>query len=241
MFHSSRHVAQDVPLELSAAHGARTAPAASAAQVASAANTAQSESPASWAEAFWFDNRRWFHPAAVLGAVFVGAPSARGVSLGGLLVLAFIGLRCWSARHIGGAARVHRRKARKRRHLVTTGPYRYIRNPLYLANSFGVAGACMTLARPEYGALIGLLSLAWYAGVVRFEIRTLSALYPDQYPAYSVAVPAIVPSLRRRAPQPTQPAPLQPWRRVFVRERGALGFVALLLGFAVWQFTQLGG
>lgn len=188
--------------------------------------------------ALWFDNRRWYHPAVFVGALVLGGGTRAGAAAAILLVLLYAALRCWAARFIGGAARVHRRKASKPRSLVTDGPFAYVRNPLYVANSLGIAGACALAAPPWYAALAGLGSLLWYVGVTRFEIPTLLALYPDEYPDYLARTPAFVPRLRAVASRSAGPRTTpKPWSRVLARERGALAFAALLVGAGVWRLV----
>ena len=73
--------------------------------------------------------------------------------------------------------------------LATDGPYRYTRNPLYLAAicvyvgvSLWVDSLVMLLLLPP---MIGVL----HAGIVLREERYLSAKFGDSYEAYRAAVP----------------------------------------------------
>ena len=85
-----------------------------------------------------------------------------------LLVLLYAALRCWAARFIGGAARVHRRKAAKPRELVTDGPFAYVRNPLYVANSLGIAGACALAAPPSAPISSSSAMMGWRQVIAPF-------------------------------------------------------------------------
>ena len=90
------------------------------------------------------------------------------------------------------------------RRLVVAGPYRYVRNPMY------VAGVLVLLGQ---AALYGAASLLWYAAafalvthlfVVGYEERTLRRRFGADYDAYRAAVGRWVPRLRpyeqQRAP-----------------------------------------
>jgi protein-S-isoprenylcysteine O-methyltransferase Ste14 len=56
--------------------------------------------------------------------------------------------------------------------VVTTGPYRYVRHPMYAAILIFVAGASLLLGS-WYGALFGLVLLALLARRAVLEERTL--------------------------------------------------------------------
>ena len=83
--------------------------------------------------------------------------------------------------------------------LVIRGPYRYVRNPMYLAVLSVIAGQALWLSRPvllTYAAVVA----AMFAAFVRwYEQPTLLRRYGAQYQAYLRDVPGWWPRLRRKA------------------------------------------
>jgi len=81
------------------------------------------------------------------------------------------------------------------RGLVTRGPYRCVRHPVYL----GEIGMCVGLAIASPSAVgvaaIGAVTAAQFARM-RFEEHALTAAFPS-YPAYAARTPRFVPRLRR--------------------------------------------
>lgn len=103
---------------------------------------------------------------------------------GVVLIVACIFGRTWCSLYIGG---------RKKRELVSAGPYSLTRNPLYLFSLLGAFGI---------GAQSGSLLIAgWFAvatflifyGVVRNEERFLAQQFPQEFPAYAARVPRFWP------------------------------------------------
>lgn len=81
------------------------------------------------------------------------------------------------------------------RHLVVTGLYRYVRNPMYLAVVAVIAGQGFVLGNVpvlEYSALVWL---AFHMFVVLFEEPVLKATFGAQYDAFCAAVPRWIPRL----------------------------------------------
>jgi protein-S-isoprenylcysteine O-methyltransferase Ste14 len=82
--------------------------------------------------------------------------------------------------------------------LVVGGPYRYIRNPMYLAVLLAIAGQALLLGRSVLVAY-GLLAAAAMVGFVKgYEEPHLLEVYGADYEAYRRAVPGWWPRLRPR-------------------------------------------
>jgi protein-S-isoprenylcysteine O-methyltransferase Ste14 len=91
------------------------------------------------------------------------------------------------------------------RRLVVTGPYRFVRNPMYLAAGavlLGAAAFYRSWAIAAYcAALLGAVSVF----VVKYEEPTLRRLFGADYEAYRRNVRRWVPTPRRARPGPGSP------------------------------------
>ena len=113
----------------------------------------------------------------------VGFP---GAMIGGLLLVAGSGLHFWSK----GCLEQNLR-------LTYAGPYRWTRNPFYLANLLIDLGLCFVIGRSWVAVLY--LPLWWFSyreTISREEARLLT-LFPDTFPDYLKSVPMLIPSGRR--------------------------------------------
>jgi protein-S-isoprenylcysteine O-methyltransferase Ste14 len=187
-----------------------------------------------------FDRRGSIPVLLVVTAAILGGARRETWPAGALLVALHIGVRLWAGRHLGGAARVHSRKAQERKELVTSGPFGHVRNPLYLANSVGIAGGCLLFGPPWFAAVAVVLNILWYALVVDWEESVLSQLYADEYRAYCALVPRFVPRLLVPAGLPqVATSDLYPWRRVLRRERGSIMMLVVCVPLALLRAAVL--
>ena len=131
--------------------------------------------------------------AALPIVVALVAPLAPSVSggpfwVGIVLFVAGWSLRMWAQMHLG--YRLNRRMA-----LVTCGPFRFCRNPIYLGNAAIVVGVVATTEAPWSGVL---LAAAWcmivFPAVVAFEEHRLRRTYGDAYRRYCATTAAWLPS-----------------------------------------------
>jgi len=80
--------------------------------------------------------------------------------------------------------------------LVVRGLYRYVRNPIYIADAAIIAGQSLLLGR-LWLLLYAVAFLIVTAAFVRwYEEPTLSRQFGDEYEAYRRAVPGWLPRLR---------------------------------------------
>lgn len=81
------------------------------------------------------------------------------------------------------------------RGLVTRGPYRLVRHPVYLGELTSAVG--MLLAKPHVLVVITFavfVALQYWRTV--YEEHALSAAFPDDYPSYTRRVPRLLPGWR---------------------------------------------
>lgn len=127
----------------------------------------------------------------VTAIVVVSRPTPASVFVGFLIAAIGELIRVWAAGHLV-----------KNRELVTSGPYRYTRNPLYLGRLLIFIGICV-MARLPYGIgwaviLIGCIVFFGYylRRKERVEPERLREIHGAAYDQYHRAVPALIPSLR---------------------------------------------
>ena len=102
---------------------------------------------------------------------------------GAVLVLLGEALRIWAAGHL-----------KKNKQLTTTGPYAYVKNPLYLGTFLITLGGS-AMARSVFIMLVGVtwLSLYYIPYKKRQEHRKLSESFGDTWLEYDRSVPAYIP------------------------------------------------
>lgn len=80
--------------------------------------------------------------------------------------------------------------------LVVTGPYRRVRNPMYVAVTALILGQAALFADLRLLAYAALLWLAFHIFVLIYEEPTLRQSFPADYAAFTAAVPRWLPRLK---------------------------------------------
>jgi protein-S-isoprenylcysteine O-methyltransferase Ste14 len=165
------------------------------------------------------------------------APASWTLTLAGaVLTLAGEALRLWAVHHIGTISRT---RSDRLGPLVTTGPFGYVRNPLYIGNILIWVGFAMT-ARLVWIAPVVLVLLALeYHAIVRWEEQLLEERRGDEYRDYCLRVGRWMPDLKRKgrkeayASATSAAFALKPftWQDTLFSERGTL--LAIAAGYLV--------
>ena len=87
------------------------------------------------------------------------------------------------------------------RHLVVTGLYRHVRNPIYLAVVAIILGQAVLLGDGRLVVYGALLWLGFHVFVVAYEEPTLQQTFGSEYEAFRAAVPRWIPRLTPWRPE----------------------------------------
>ena len=138
-------------------------------------------------------------------------------------------LRTWGTAYLGAGIVNHAEMQAGR--VMVAGPYRYVRNPLYL----GVFSMIVALAfiMPPTGALFAVvLTSIFLFRLILGEEAFLAPKLGVPYRAYCAAVPRLIPRLHTSLP----PAAFKPhWLRALVAELNPIG-IFFILAVLSWSY-----
>ncbi len=149
--------------------------------------------------------------------LYFADPTPGMFAAGGTVSVLGLLLRTWA----GGTLR-------KDKVVVTTGPYAYTRNPLYLGTLLIGVGACIAASLPLWGLAAVLVFIPVYGQTMRREQRELEERFGEAYEDYARHVPLAWPRLTPYRPREVQSEPFN-WQRYWINREweAALGSVLL--------------
>lgn len=158
--------------------------------------------------------------AVIAGLVYFAEPTPTSIALGLIPVALGEAVRFWAAGYL-----------LKSVELVTAGPYRYTRNPLYLGRLLIFSGLCIMVHLAHHASWVALAAgWALFFGYYlprkeRVEPARLLRLHGETFEKYHREVPALFPSLH-----PYAGSAGQRWsRQRMLRNREHLMVVGLTL------------
>jgi protein-S-isoprenylcysteine O-methyltransferase Ste14 len=112
---------------------------------------------------------------------------------GGLLIAAGIGLYLWSLTNFARVGRGTPGPWDPPRRVVATGPFRWVRNPMYIAVLLVVGGQGLLFDSVAVVVYAVILGVAFHLFVVGYEEPTLHELFEGDYDEYRRTVPRWLP------------------------------------------------
>lgn len=117
-------------------------------------------------------------------------PGIVGQWVGVMLCLAGIGCAVWARVYIGRNWGMPM-SLREGHELVTSGPYAYVRHPIYSGLMLAMIGSAVT--ESLLWLLVFSLYFAYFLFSARSEEKTMLAQFPDAYPAYRRRTKMLIP------------------------------------------------
>ena len=158
----------------------------------------------------------------VAAFLWLSKPSLPSLVAGLPVSIVGLAIRGWAAGHL-----------EKNTILTDSGPYAWVRNPLYIGTLMVAAGLAIAARRWELGALFAAVFLLVYLPVVELEEQYLRELFPA-FPEYAARVPKLLP----RAPSRRAGKTFQ-WK-LYRRNREYEALLGFLAGVAVLFWKTFG-
>ena len=140
-------------------------------------------------------------------------------------------LRVWGTAYLGHGIVVHAQM--QAGCVMADGPYRFVRNPLYLGTWLTIAAIAFLM--PPTGALLAMVPLTVFLlRLILGEEAFLASRLGDPYQAYLRVVPRLIPRLRTTLPR-TSHKPR--WLHAILAELFPIGVFATL-AFVSWSYDN---
>ncbi len=152
----------------------------------------------------------------VAAFLWLSAPTLASLAMGLPVSLLGVALRAWAAGHL-----------QKDSALTESGPYAWVRNPLYVGTLTAAAGFVIASRRWELGVLFAAVFVLIYLPVVELEEQHLRRLFPG-YAEYAQRVPKLFPRRPKSAGGKAFRFSLYKHNREYEAALGFLAGVALL-------------
>jgi protein-S-isoprenylcysteine O-methyltransferase Ste14 len=193
----------------------------------------------------WLFRHRTLIPLPIAVALLLipasASPSFLSTSqfgLGVLVVAAGEAVRLWAVHHIGAISRT---RSDRLGPLIATGPFAFVRNPLYLGNILLWVGFALSAHVLWLSPIIVALLAFEYHAIVRWEETLLAERLGEPYRHYMQRVPRWLPRLSHDASHTTEHATPSSaafsWRDTLFSERGTL--IAIAVGFGLLAIKQI--
>jgi protein-S-isoprenylcysteine O-methyltransferase Ste14 len=111
-------------------------------------------------------------------------------AIGAVLFVCGLGLAIWARIYLGrnwGMPMTEKAEPE----LVTSGPYRFVRHPIYSGLLLAVVGTA--LVTNLVGLVVAVILGAYFYYSARTEEKNLTATFPTAYPAYRMATKMLIP------------------------------------------------
>ena len=153
--------------------------------------------------------------AFIILLVIIGAPwNAELYFVGVVAATLGIAVRLWASGHV-----------KKDKVLATTGPYAYVRHPLYVGNHLITFGFCLASGLWWSFLVWIVLGFFYYPQTIAHEDRLLARLFPGEWEAWAKGTRALIPRLT-----PYRSGQSSEWSfRQSLRQNGEPIIAALLL------------
>lgn len=143
-----------------------------------------------------------------------------------MLPIIAAGIRTWAAAYLRSEV-IHDSKLRTEK-VTADGPYRHVRNPLYLGTLLLALGLAVMASRTGWFVMVPAMILFQYRLILREE-DDLKRAQGERYRVYLAAVPRLWPSLRARLPASGLEAK---WNQAWLGEAYFWGFAVAEVCFA---------
>jgi protein-S-isoprenylcysteine O-methyltransferase Ste14 len=170
--------------------------------------------------------------------IWFAQPTVASIAIGFVLMACGEGIRFWGVSIAGSETRTTGRVGGT--FLITTGPFAYVRNPLYLGNMLVYAGVgVMSMALFPW---LVLLAMAWfyiqYYLIVTQEEEYLTERFGDEYRAYADVVGRFVPRFRQYVAASPPPKSVST-KEGLASERRTLQAIALVTLLIIAKYVYL--
>ncbi|MFQ5701449.1 MAG: methyltransferase family protein [Acidobacteriota bacterium] len=146
----------------------------------------------------WLKKPTWRLALSYLGIavlIYFSEPTPLSVTIGLIPIILGQLLRIWAAGHLV-----------KNKRLTTTGPYAYVKNPLYIGSITIVVGFCIVgmppwavpMTDPRFILYVVFLASFFFYYMprkIKIEGDRLRKIYGDAYTRYEQSVPDLIPRL----------------------------------------------
>jgi protein-S-isoprenylcysteine O-methyltransferase Ste14 len=140
-------------------------------------------------------------------------------------------LRVWGTAWLG--ASIVNNRDMKAGVVMAGGPYRYVRNPLYLGTELMMLA--MSFVMPVTGAVFSVILITFFLlRLILGEEAFLTGQFGEPYRQYLRSVPRVFPRLRSNLPAPSE---RPQWGRALLAETNPIG-VFLILAILSWRYNN---
>jgi protein-S-isoprenylcysteine O-methyltransferase Ste14 len=158
----------------------------------------------------------------VIAFALLADPTLHSIAIGAPVSMIGLAIRAWAAGHL-----------EKNRELTVSGPYAYVRNPLYGGTLLVAAGLVIATRRVELAILFAAVFIFVYLPVIELEEQHLRKLFPG-FNRYAARTPLLLPRGRNEGAR--EHFRLSLYRRN-EEYQAALGYLAGL-AWLVWRATN---